>query len=69
MNLTEVSTLADTRGCILKTMLTNNTSFYWVENHHFIGKPYNCLNDLAEFIQKLPLFESEPLAFNLLQIR
>lgn len=28
---------------------------YWVENQIFIGKPFACLDDLAQFIRLLPM--------------
>lgn len=51
----EVSKLAHDRGCVLKVLLAGGDPLYWVENHVFIGKPFDRLDDLAKFIRLLPL--------------
>ena len=51
----EVSKLARDRGCVLKVLLSGGDPLYWVENHVFIGKPFDRLDDLVNFIGLLPL--------------
>jgi hypothetical protein len=61
MNTFEVSQLAADRGCILKILhlndsaLYDDSALYWVENHLFIGKPFDRLDDLVQFIRLLPV--------------
>jgi hypothetical protein len=57
MNTQEIERLAQAKGCILKALQieADRSPVYWVENQHFIGKPYACLTELAQFIQWLPL--------------
>lgn len=52
-----VSQLAQERGCILRIILGEDMPLYWIENQYFIGKPFRSLEDLASFIQRLPLME------------
>ncbi|PSB20780.1 hypothetical protein C7B76_05735 [filamentous cyanobacterium CCP2] len=55
MNTLEVSQLAADRGCILKILHIDDSDLYWVENHVFIGKPFDRLDDLVQFIRLLPV--------------
>lgn len=56
MGTTEVSELAQDRGCILKVLDAEDAPpIYWVENQVFIGKPFRKLDDLAKFIYLLPV--------------
>lgn len=50
-----VSQLANAKGCNLRILRSDNESIYWIENRYFIGRPYNCLEELVQFIQHLPL--------------
>jgi hypothetical protein len=50
----EVSKLAQDRGCILKVLLSDGDPLYWVENQLFIGKPFDRLDELVQFICLLP---------------
>ena len=54
VNLVDVSKLAFERGCTLMMMSSEASLMYWVENHHFVGKPYQRLDELALLLQKLP---------------
>ncbi|WP_416670532.1 hypothetical protein [Egbenema bharatensis] len=54
MNTLEVSQLAADRGCILKTLHIDDSALYWVENHVFISKPFEHLDDLVQLIRLLP---------------
>ncbi|HEY9640371.1 MAG TPA: hypothetical protein V6C57_07800 [Coleofasciculaceae cyanobacterium] len=60
MNALEVEKLAQAKGCTLKAIEADKSPLYWVENHYFIGKPYACLAELAQFIQWLPIAPSTP---------
>ncbi|NJR64480.1 MAG: hypothetical protein HC772_02790 [Leptolyngbyaceae cyanobacterium CRU_2_3] len=51
----EIAKLAQSKGCTLRAIATEESLLYWVENHYFIGKPYVCLAELTQFIQRLPL--------------
>lgn len=55
MSMVEVFKLAQERNCVLKIMQLDGTFLYWVENHHFIGKPYEKLDELVGFIKTLPV--------------
>jgi hypothetical protein len=55
MNTVEISQLAADRGCILKILPLEDSVLYWVENHLFIGKPFDCLDELGQFIRLLPV--------------
>lgn len=58
----QISKLASVKGCTVRAMQLNETSIYWVENSHFIGKPYTCLNELARLIHALPeTLRAEPV--------
>jgi hypothetical protein len=54
MQLIEVSKLARDKGCALRVRAEGGASIYWIENPHFIGKPYANLNDLITFLQSFP---------------
>lgn len=58
-NTLEVSKLAEGRGCILKVLQSDESPLYWVENQIFIGKPFECLDDLVKFICLLPVMVGE----------
>jgi hypothetical protein len=53
-SINEIFRLAQTRGCVLKIMMYDGALFYWVENQHFISKPYQQLDELNHFILSLP---------------
>lgn len=54
MNFVEAFKLAHDHGYTLKVMLADEQCFYWLENHYFIGKPFECLEELLKFLQKMP---------------
>jgi hypothetical protein len=54
MNTLEVSQLAADRGCILKMIHIDDSALYWVENHVFVSKPFERLEDLVQLIRLLP---------------
>ncbi|HEY9625900.1 MAG TPA: hypothetical protein V6C84_01235 [Coleofasciculaceae cyanobacterium] len=54
-SLATATSLAQAKGCDLKVMQADERLFYWIENSWFVGRPYECLNDLIQFIQVLPL--------------
>lgn len=65
-NTSEVSKLAQDRGCVLKVLQSDETPLYWdetplywVENQIFIGKPFDRLDDLVKFICLLPVMAAE----------
>lgn len=51
----EVSRLAQARGCVLRVLLSGGDPLYWVENQVFIGKPFDRLDELVQFIGLLPV--------------
>ncbi|MBW4658374.1 MAG: hypothetical protein KME15_06850 [Drouetiella hepatica Uher 2000/2452] len=53
-NLATAARLAKAKGCVLRVMQTDEDLLYWIENSCFIGRPYECLNELVQFIQILP---------------
>ncbi|MGG6294547.1 hypothetical protein ACQ4M4_08990 [Leptolyngbya sp. AN02str] len=53
-SINEIFRLAQDRGCVLKIMQYDGALFYWVENQHFISKPYQRLDELSNFILSLP---------------
>lgn len=55
MPVIEASRLAHDKGCVLKVIFTDDTSIYWIENSHFISKPFGCLDDLVTFLKQLPV--------------
>lgn len=55
IHISDISRLAEDRGCILKISMMGDQLMYWVENHYFIGRPYSQMDDLVEFIETLPL--------------
>lgn len=65
-NTTELSQLATRKGCVLKTMLADCVTFYWIENSYFIGKPFHSLEELMKQLHMLPdaVLDPEPLLFN-----
>ncbi|MCL6434637.1 MAG: hypothetical protein K6T90_10570 [Leptolyngbyaceae cyanobacterium HOT.MB2.61] len=58
MPVIEAFRLAHDKGCILKVLLTEDTPIYWIENSHFISKPFGCLDDLVTFLKQLPSMRS-----------
>ncbi|MBD1913735.1 MULTISPECIES: hypothetical protein [unclassified Leptolyngbya] len=54
MSLPEIFQLAWERECVLKAVHDEWGRIYWVENQHFISRPYPCLEELATLIQRLP---------------
>lgn len=50
----QIAKLASGKGCTVNAIQLNDTSMYWIENAHFIGKPYSCLEELAQLIHALP---------------
>jgi len=53
-NLATAASLAQTKGCVLRVMQADEDLLYWIENSCFIGRPYECLHELIQFIQILP---------------
>lgn len=54
MTIIEACELAQNKGCTLRTIQYEDSVLYWIENPHFIGKPFECLDDLITFIHHLP---------------
>jgi hypothetical protein len=55
MEFTELSKLACDRGCRLNVVLVGGVPIYWVENSHFIGRPFRKLDELTRFLRQMPL--------------
>ncbi|GAB4241416.1 MAG: hypothetical protein Kow00121_67550 [Elainellaceae cyanobacterium] len=55
----EIAQLAHDRGCVLRTSQGDDVPLYWVENQLFIGKPFECLDELTRFINLLPVMGQE----------
>ncbi len=53
-NLATAASLAKAKGCVLKVMQVDEDLLYWIENSCFIGRPYECLNELIQFLHILP---------------
>jgi hypothetical protein len=56
MTLLTVTQLAECKGCTLKMQTAEASTLYWVENSYFISRPFSRLTELAQFIQRLPVF-------------
>jgi hypothetical protein len=54
MEFTELSKLAWDRGCKLNVALVGGVPIYWVENSHFIGRPFRKLDELTRFLRQIP---------------
>jgi hypothetical protein len=59
MGVTEVSKLANTRGCILQMVDCGGVLLYWIENAIFVSKPFDRLEELVDLILCLPICSQE----------
>lgn len=62
MTAIDVAHLAQNKGCTFKMQTAEGTSLYWVENGYFISRPFSRLTELAQFVQKLPVFLKDAVA-------
>ncbi|MBD3880145.1 hypothetical protein IFO70_00085 [Phormidium tenue FACHB-886] len=56
MTAIDVAHLAQDKGCTFRMQTAEGAPLYWVENSYFISRPFSRLNELAQFVQKLPVF-------------
>ncbi len=59
MQMTDVSKLAQDKGCALKVVFADDMFFCWIENSHFVGKPFTSLDELVNFLHALPKMRTE----------